>query len=505
MNLIDQFVSYFAPSAGVARVKSRRLLARFEATQPGRQIKNPVEHRDANSVTQGQLKTLRGQARHLDENYDYVSGALDVLVRNTVGASGIGVIPLPRDTEGKLNKELAKELRRLWKDFCHNPEVSKEHNWATANQLVARSLFRDGEVFSKSIIGKIPGLDHRSIVPYSLELLEADYCPDDYDKPNVVQGIQFNQWRQPVAYWFTDHHPGGSVYVDHVRRINAARVDHLKMVKRLGESRDITPRATAINRINSLAEYEHNEQIAAAMASALTAFIKKGGPEEWGDPVDSQTGKLVELNRDLAMNAGTFLELEPGEDIGTVQSNRPSGLLTDYVKYMMKGISAAIGTSHSSTAKDYDGTYSAQRQELVEITENYKLLTNIIVSNWVRPVWQRFVDTALLVIDARYWVGIDAASLYDAAFMGPQMPWIDPAKEATAFEKLIALNVASPQEIIHKRGLNPQDVLDQIAEYRNECEARGIPLPASDADQNTEAQPAVDDDKNTQPKPNEDH
>ena len=137
MNAVDKIVGFFNPQKGLARAKSRRalkIMARYEATKPGRQIKNPAEFRDANSVNEGQVKTLRGQARHLDTNYDFVSGGLDVLVRNTVGSQGISVIPLPRDAEGKLNKELAKELRRLWADWCHHPEVSKQHNWATANQ-----------------------------------------------------------------------------------------------------------------------------------------------------------------------------------------------------------------------------------------------------------------------------------------------------------------------------------------------------------------------------------
>jgi lambda family phage portal protein len=500
MNVIDRVVATFSPTKGVARAKARLMLARYEATQPGRQVKNPTELRDAISTTLGAAKTLRGQARHLDENYDYVSGALDVLVRNTVGATGINVIPLPRDIDGTINKELAREFRRLWANFSENPEVTKQLNWATANQLMARSLFRDGEVFSKAIIGKVSGLDHRSIVQLSLELLEADYCPDDYNGTAITQGIQFNQWSQPVGFWFTDNHPGGTAYASKIRRIGADRVDHLKMTKRLNQARGVTPLASAINRINNLAEYEHNEQLAAAIASQFATYIKSGGPDDWAPPVDDQ-GNPVNIERNISLSGGSMVELMPGEEIGSVESNRPSGLLSDYVRFMMKGVAAAVGTSYSSTSKDYDGTYSSQRQELVEQTENYKLLTNIIVSKWVRPVWRRFVDLAVLEIDPKLWVGIDELNLYDAAFMGPQMPWIDPKKEADAFTQLVALNVASPQEIIHKRGLNPQDVLDQIAEWQLELDARGIKNPTAPEATETDVE---DEEEQPTPEPNED-
>lgn len=497
MNVVDKVVSYFSPEQGLARVRARRSLkiqARYEATKPHRQIKNPAEFRDANGVNDGQIRTLRGQARHLDENYDFVSGGLDVLVRNTVGAQGISVIPLPRNTEGKMNKELARELRRLWMDFCEHPEVTKQLNWATACQLVARSLFRDGEVFSKSIIGNVAGLDHKTQVPYSLELLEADYCPEDKTAGTVTQGIEFNAWSQPIAFHFTDNHPGGYSCSTITRRISANRVDHLKMVKRLGQARGITPLASAINRLNALSEYEHHEQIAAAIGASMAAYIEKGDSSEYTDPVDDD-GNPVDVKRDFQINGTSLFELEPGESMGTLQSNRPSGLLTPYVKFMMKGFAAAIGTSHSSTAKDYDGSYSAQRQELVEITENYKLLTGVIVSKWVRPVWRRFVETALFVLPPELWEGVDSKSLTDAAFMGPQMPWIDPKKETEAFEKLVALNVASPQEIITKRGLNPVDVLDQIAEWHAECEARGIAVSTVSTSEPEESEKDDDEDE----------
>jgi lambda family phage portal protein len=494
MNAIDKMISYFNPEKGLSRAKARRSLkvqARYEATKPNRQIKNPAEYRDANGVNEGQIRTLRGQARHLDENYDFVSGGLDVLVRNTVGANGIAVIPMPRNAEGELNKELAKQLRHLWIDFCEQPEVTKQLNWATACQLMARSLFRDGEVFSKSIIGNVAGLDHKTTVPYSLELLEADYCPESLSSAAITQGVEFNAWSQPVAFHFTDNHPGANSYSIMTRRISADRVDHLKMVKRLGQARGITPLASAINRLNALSEYEHHEQIAAAIGASMAAYIQKGDASDYAAPTD-EAGNPVDIKRDFQINGTSLFELEEGETMGTVQSNRPSGLLTPYVKFMMKGFAAAIGTSHSSTAKDYDGSYSAQRQELVEITENYRLLTGVIVSKWVRPVWRRFVETALLLLPPELWDGVETKSLSDAVFMGPQMPWIDPLKEANAFDKLVAMGVASPQEIITKRGLNPIDVLDQIEEWKSECAARGIQFAAlADSDVNEE-----DEDKN---------
>ena len=66
----------------------------------------------------------------------------------------------------------------------------------------------------------------------------------------------------------------------------------------------------------------------------------------------------------------------------------------------------------------------------------------------------------------------------DALFIAPEMPWIDPLKEAAGFEKLKDNYFASTPEIIRKRGRNPEDVLDQQATWNESLEERGL-MPAT--------------------------
>ena len=59
-------------------------------------------------------------------------------------------------------------------------------------------------------------------------------------------------------------------------------------------------------------------------------------------------------------------------------------------------------------------------------------------------------------------------SLDDALFIGQQMPWIDPAKEADAYSTLESRTYMSGPEIIRRRGANPKDVLDQQAKWERQ-------------------------------------
>jgi capsid protein len=62
----------------------------------------------------------------------------------------------------------------------------------------------------------------------------------------------------------------------------------------------------------------------------------------------------------------------------------------------------------------------------------------------------------------------------DALFVGQSMPWIDPAKEATAWLALVQAGFASEVEVMRKRGVNPRDVLEQIAAHRTEADKKGL-------------------------------
>jgi capsid protein len=88
--------------------------------------------------------------------------------------------------------------------------------------------------------------------------------------------------------------------------------------------------------------------------------------------------------------------LSPGEEIGMIDSNRPNPNLITFRGGQLRAVAAGVGASYSSLARDYDGTYSAQRQELVEQWVHYAVLTDEFVGQYVQPVWQDFVLTAHL-------------------------------------------------------------------------------------------------------------
>ena len=491
-SLVDRVVSWFAPTAGVRRAQARQVLAYYEAAKPDRSRKARRETGGPNDASRAGL-TLLQLARHLEQNYDLARGVLNTLVVNTVGANGIGVEPQPRRLDGSIDTDLAAQIRKLWENWGENPEVTRAHDWESAQRIAARTWFRDGEVFAQHLAGLVPGLDHGTTVPYSLELLEPDYIPTDLNSlapDEIVQGVRLNAWGAPIEYNVLKYLPGqGGANLlgpGQTKRIPAGQMLHIKSVDRIRQVRGVSIFASVLNRFDDLKDYEESERIAAKIAASMAAFIKKGSPDLY-EPNADDTPRSMKFRPGMV-----FDDLRPGEEIGMIDTNRPNPNLETYRSGQLKAIAAGTGPTYSSISKTYDGTYSAQRQELVEGYAAYAVLSDEFIGRFVRPVFKRFVATAMAAGRLRLPAGIDPATVADALYIPPQMPWIDPLKEAKAWAELEDRCYVSGPEVIRKRGGNPQDTLDQQARWLGAKEQAGIPPTGQQAASQTPPQPPED-------------
>ncbi len=473
-NIIDKVVSYLSPAAGVRRMMARRVLNQYEAAAPSRLRKAARDSKSPNDQVQQGAVALRSLARNLEQNHDIARGALRVLVNNVVGPNGIGIEPQPRYKDGTIHAPYAKALRDAYREWAQTPEVTHRHHWSKVQRLVAKTWLRDGECFTQRLLGPVALLDHGTRVPYSLELIEGDMVPMDYHDSGkgVQQGIERNVWGKPTAYWAFKDFPGsGDSWTKRsyeMKRIDAGRMHHIASIDRIGQMRGVSEFASVITRLEDIKDYEESERIAAKVAASLTAYVKKGSPDDYQS---TDGGSPREIN----FAPGMIIDnLGIGEEIGLIDSNRPNPNLITFRQGQLRAVAAGIGGSYSSVARDYSGTYSSQRQELVEQWIHYAVLADEFVGQFVQPCWKDFVMTAHLSGVVPMPRDVDPDSADDALFVGQSMPWIDPLKEALAWHSLVQDGFASEVEVMRKRGANPRDVLEQIAAHRNECSEKGL-------------------------------
>lgn len=480
MNIVDRFVAWANPVQGLRRAHARHTLSHYEGAKPSRQRKNRTDNSSPNALVGSSAAALRAHARYLERNHDLSRGALRVLVNNVVGPTGIGIEPQPRRADGTIHAEYAAALREAYRDWQRKPEVTGRYRWPLAQRLMAYTWLRDGEAFAQQLMGPVPFLQHGTRVPYSLELFEPDLVPLDYDDAakGIRQGIQSNAWGQATGYLVYKGDPRDFMVLRDqgaLKTIPAERMLHMATLDRLHQQRGVSEFASVISRIEDLKDYEESERVAAKVAASLTAFVKRNEVFEGATPKQLCDSEGNPLPRDLRMQPGMVIDtLQVGEEIGMIDSNRPNPNLVTWRSGQLRAFAAGIGASYSSVSRDYNGTYSAQRQELVEQWVHYAVLADEFVGMFVQPVWESFVQAAHLSGVVPMPPDLRPGSADDALFVGQSMPWINPVHEANAWETLVKAGFASEVEVIRRRGGNPRDVLEQVEAFRREAAQKAL-------------------------------
>jgi len=452
---------------------------------------------------------IRDWARHLDENHDLAIGVLDEMVNKIVGV-GITLEPLAGSRAGKLNKKLNRDIAKLWRQWERAPEVTGELPFSEVQRLAARAWLRDGEMLAQHVLGNRARVQHAGPIPYSIELIEADYLPFDFNDQNrgIVHGVEKNAWGKPRAFHLLKSPPDDRPFVflklkdEDLKRVPAERISHLKFTRRFKQTRGVSIFHGVAHRLDDIKDYEESERIAARIDASFAGFIRKG--TDFDPTLATNADGSAKASRELEMQAGMiFDDLIPGEDIGTIGSNRPNTSLLDYRNSQLKAVAAGVGASYSSISKNYDGTYSAQRQELVESRPAYSRLRSYYIAAFLRPIYENFINASILSGALQVPASVDPMTLFDADWIAPPESWIDPKKEVEADIASVENGFKTKAQIIRERtGRDPAIVNEQVKTERIEAAeeatalaalappaqmALELPAPEPDADDETEA------------------
>lgn len=458
--LLDRALAPFAPKMALQRMHARSVIVAYQAAKPSRTHKATRESGSADRSLQPSLQSMREQCRSLEQDHDIVTGVFDRMDERVVGGPGIAVEPIPLRFDGTVHTEFAATIKAAWAEWSLKPETSGELTRPQVERLVCRTWLRDGEALAQKLMGPVPGYDYLTSVPFALELLEPDHLPIGYVdlSKNIVQGVERNAWKRVKAYHLFKTHPGGLgaiSFAENCKRVPAEQMIHIAHRKRIGQNRGVPLLHAVLIRLADIKEYEESERVAARISAALAMYIKKGTPDDYILPGKGQ----AQAQRTFQFAPGTVIDnLLPGEEVGTIESNRPNPFLEGFRNGQLKAVAAGARSTYSSVARSYDGTYSAQRQELVEGQMGYDLLQHEFIDYWCRPVYRSWLQTAVMSGQLRLPPDVNPLTLYGAFYQGPVMPWINPVHEATAWEILVKAGFADEAEVARSRQRNPSEL-----------------------------------------------
>ncbi|MBM3749284.1 MAG: phage portal protein, partial [Acidobacteria bacterium] len=342
--------------------------------------------------------------------------------------------------------------------------------------LACRSVAESGECLAR-LRPRLPkdGLS----VPLQLQLLEAEHLPTSENRRlesgNYIRaGIEFDRIGRRVAYWLYREHPNDTsnpMASTELVRVPADAVLHLFRPLRPGQLRGQPWLTQVLVKLYELDQYDDAELVRKKTAAMFAGFVIKNAPEDQivGEgPPDSSGTALAGLE------PGTLQVLLPGED---VKFSTPADVGASYETFMrvqLRSIAAGMGITYEQLTGDLTGVnYSSIRAGLLEFRRRCEQFQHqVIVYQFCRPVWRRWIEAALLV-GALEKAG-DLAPYYDAKWIPPGFAWVDPLKDIKAQIMAVRAGFKTRAEVVSEQGYDAEAIDREIAADNARADQLGL-------------------------------
>jgi len=424
------------------------------------------------------LNLLRARSRDVAEKDDYGKRFLALVRANVIG-QGVKLQSLATNRDdGKVDNYATKAIESGFLEWGQKGvcTVCGKLSWTDVQGLALESVARDGEILIRRLRG---WQDNR--FAYALQLIEADHLDVDLNKPakggnEIRLGVEYDKWDRPVAYHVTKKHPAQSSYSNFTvggghYRIPANEIIHPFITNRIKQTRGVPWLATPLFRLNMLTGYEDAELVAARTAASKMGFLKSEDGDGYAGDNDKGDDATIE-----AAEPGLIEQLPDGVDFVPWDPTHPTTAFKDFVRAILRGVSAGLGVSYEALANDLEGvSYSSIRQGKLDERDQWRALQRWTVENIHEIVFADWLEMSLT--SGALHLPLSKMDKFLAHKFRPRgWAWVDPAKETDAAIESIKAGLTSLSDVAAERGETRDDILDRLAEDKAAAEARGLNL-----------------------------
>lgn len=453
LNIVDRFVSFFNPEAGMARAKARHLLSIRRHEAAGRGRRHPAENDlsgTINSDIDAELDILRRRSQNMIGNNGYAGQALNVIANGIVG-SGIkpSVVTESKELEAMLLKEWAAWGNR------HACDWNGRETFHGIQQQVIRAVFSSGE----AIVRRRRTSDG---IGLQLQVHEGDYLDSSMSSMIATgdgytqNGIEYNADGKVVAYWLFDsletYTPANTITS---RRIPASEIIHVFYADRAGQQRGLPWLRRSYMKLKDVNRYEDAEMLGKIASACHAAFISGGVEGIAGLPVVASDDQRIDR-----IEPGMVTYLQPNE---TVTFNTPPhhGGYTEFMASQLRSTAAGVGTSYEAMTGDYSQVnFSSGRMGWIEAGRNYAEKRERTMTYFLNRVWEWFMEA--METTGKFGGTLDEARSIHAEWTAPRREMLDPVKETEGIRLQLAAGLISWQEAVRGIGSDPDDVSREI-------------------------------------------
>ncbi|MEX0654866.1 MAG: phage portal protein [Phycisphaeraceae bacterium] len=443
----------------------RMLRARYDAAVTNHENRRHwagADHLSANAAASPQVRRiLRNRARYETANNCYARGIVNTKANYVVG-TGPRLQMLTNDPA--IDRLVEREFARWTK------AVGLAHKLRTMRIAEAES----GEVFG--LLSTNPRIE--APVQLDLKLIEADQVATPLEVEHagadeqVVDGIVYDTFGNPVAYHVLRHHPGDrnswrSGHFDY-DTVPAEAMLHLFRRDRPGQGRGIPEITPALPLFAMLRDYG-----LAVLQSAQQAALP-GGVIYTDAPADAEAANVAPMDP-VEMDRGTWLTMPYGWKVGQVRAEQPTTMHDQFTRTILQEIARCLNMPFNIAAGNSAGYNFASGR--LDHQSFYKAIR----------IDQAFIGDTVLDRILRAW--LDEAVLVEGYLpqqlrqIDPHLPhqwfWdglehVDPAKEANATATKLTSHTTNLAIEYARQGLDWEAELRQQAKEKQLMRELGL-------------------------------
>ena len=480
-----------APVTIIERKSSVPKTARRTYTAAG----DPPRYADFRSVTTSAdydlmhgLSKLRNRARFLAKNSSTMKRYLQLLKDNVVGPEGFHLRVRVRKGNGDFDEVLNKRVQDAFWRWSMVPTTCGKLDHVELSELAICCLRRDGEFFAE-IVRNPRYQDGIAINPLDADLIDETlntvYPPTGNQ---IKMGVEVDQDDRPVAYHVLTQHPGdpgwywsGRSTQRKYRRLSADRIIHVVTNRdRPGQTRGEPPAGSVAFEIKMLDGYREAEVTGRRIAASTMGFFVK--------QLNSPASKIEALADDVVqhdtfdefqveLEPGTFKELPEGYDFKQFDAKGSSVDYKQFEQQIKRSVAMGLGISAFSLCMETDGvSYSTARTVVIEDRDFYRGLQRLLREKFWHRIFKEWVMAKSLMPDSPIPPTRIATIIDNFLFRGRGWAWVDPAKDVTANAEAIATGQTSPSRVAAERGIDFDDLLDELEADFKQINQRKLPI-----------------------------
>ncbi|WP_349966988.1 phage portal protein [Wolbachia endosymbiont of Armadillidium arcangelii] len=414
-----------------------------------------------NNLLSQSLEHLRSRSRDMVRKNSYAANIIDTIVSNSVGT---GIKPQSKAKDA----EFRKKVQELWLRWTDEADSSGINDFYGLQALVCRSMIEGGECFVRLRTRK---REDGLCVPLQLQVLESEHLDNKSNQTlangNVIRnGIEFNRLGQREAYYLFREHPGEGSFGESVR-VPANDVLHVYRPLRPGQIRGVPWLSTVLLKLYELDQYDDAELVRKKTAAMFAGFITRLDPEAniLGEGEANEHGVALS-----GLEPGTMQLLDPGEDI---KFSEPSDVGGSYMRQQLRAIAVGTGITYEQLTGDLTGVnYSSIRAGLIEFRRRCAMLQhNVLVFQFCRPVWDRWIELALL--SGELDIG-EEWTKKEVKWIPQGFDWVDPLKDQQAQQMAVRNGFKSRSEVVSELGYDIEEIDQEIAEDQRRASELGL-------------------------------